>query len=179
MKTLIGTVGYYGQRDLSAGPLLLPRLQGEPWPPGVVVEDLSYDPIAFVHRMNEEDPLFDRLILVGAMDRGHPEVRISWYRWQGRLPPAEEVQQRIGEALSGVVDLENLLVIGQQFGALPAEVFAVEVQPMAISHGLEPSPELEARLPGVVDLVRQLASSSEPGAILTHQEPVSGRETWQ
>ncbi len=159
MRTLIAGVGYFNQGDLSAGPLLVPLLQQEAWPPQVEVEDLSYGPIAVVHRLQEAEPRHRRLVCLGAMHRGLPGAEVTCYRWHGVLPSPAEVQQRIGEALSGVVDLVNLLVIAQQFDALPPEVFVVEVQPVQLDHGLEPSPELAASFPALRRMVRYLAEA--------------------
>jgi hypothetical protein len=76
------------------------------------------------------------------------------YSWDGVLPDADEIQARVAEAVTGVIDLDNLLVVTRHFGALPAEVFVVEVQPVAIEFGMEPSPAVAAVLPEVRRLVR-------------------------
>jgi hypothetical protein len=73
------------------------------------------------------------------------------------LPPAEEVQARVAEAVTGVIVLENLLVVAQQFGALPAEVFVIEIRPEVSEFGLEPSPAVAALLPEVCRLARRVA----------------------
>ena len=121
MRTLIAGVGYSNLSDLSAGPLVAAWLQRERWPAHVEVDDLSYGPIAVVHRFAEAAPSYRRLVLIGAADRGRKAARVRCYRWEGVLPPAEEVQARVAEAVTGVIDLDNLLVVAQQFGALPEE----------------------------------------------------------
>ena len=158
MRTLIAGVGYSNLSDLSAGPLVAARLRQERWPAYVEVDDLSYGPIAVVHRFAEAVPPYRRLVLVGAADRGRkaaPLVRC--YRWEGVLPPAEEVQARVAEAVTGVIDLDNLLVVAQQFGALPEEVFVIEIQPVVTEFGLEPSPAVVVLLPEVCRLARRVA----------------------
>jgi hydrogenase maturation protease len=157
MRTLIAGVGYSNLSDLSAGPLVAARLRREQWPEHVEVDDLSYGPVAVVHRFAEASPPFRRLVLVGAADRGRKAAAVRCYRWDGVLPPPEEVQARVAEAVTGVIDLDNLLVVTQQFGALPEEVFVVEVQPVVMGFGLEPGPEVAALLPEVRRLARRAA----------------------
>jgi hydrogenase maturation protease len=157
MRTLIAGVGYSNLSDLSAGPLVAARLRREIWPAYVEVDDLSYGPIAVVHRFAEASPPFGRLVLVGAADRERKAAAIRCYRWQGVLPPPEEVQARVAEAVTGVIGLDNLLIVAQQFGALPDEVFVVEVQPVVTGFGLEPGPEVAALLPEVCRLAGRVA----------------------
>ena len=154
MRTLIAGVGYSNLSDLSVGPLVTAQLRREAWPEHIEVEDLSYGPVAVVHRFAEAAPPYRRLVLVGAADRGRKAPPVRCYRWDGVLPPAEEVQARVAEAVTGVIDLDNLLVVTGHFGALPAEVFIVEVQPLATDFGLEPSPAVTAVLPEVRRLAR-------------------------
>jgi hydrogenase maturation protease len=160
MRTLIAGVGYSNLSDLSVGPIVAARLRREALPEGVEVDDLSYGPIAVVHRFAEASPSYERLVLVGAADRGHGAARVRCYRWDGVLPEAAEVQDRVAEAVTGVIDLDNLLVVTRQFGVLPAEVLVVEVQPVVMDFGPEPSPVVAALLPEVCRSVRALASGA-------------------
>jgi hydrogenase maturation protease len=157
MRTLIAGVGYSNLSDLSAGPLVAARLRRERWPVHVEVDDLSYGPIAVIHRFAEAVPPYRRLVLVGAADRGRKAPLVRCYRWEGVLPPAEEIQARVAEAVTGVIDLDNLLVVAQQFRALPEEVFVIEIQPVVTQFGLEPSPVVAALLPEVCRLARRVA----------------------
>jgi hydrogenase maturation protease len=167
MRTLIAGVGYSNLSDLSVGPIVAAQLRQEQWPDHVEVDDLSYGPIAVVHAFAEASPPYRRLVLVGASDRSLEGARLRCYRWGGRLPGPEEVQRRVAEAVSGVIDLDNLLIVTQQFGVLPAEVFVVEVQPVVLGFGLEPGPAVTALLPEVRRLARALAEGAlDPGAFL-------------
>jgi hydrogenase maturation protease len=163
MRTLIAGVGYSNLGDLSVGPLVAAQLRREPWPAHVEVEDLSYGPVAVVHRLAEAVPPFDRLVLVGASDRGAPAPGVRCYRYGGELPAPEEVQARVAEAVTGVIDLDNLLVVARQFGALPPEVLVVEVQPRATDFGPETSPAVAALLPKVRRLARAAALAAPGG----------------
>jgi len=159
MRSLIGSVGYYNLRDLSAGLMVAEKLKREGLPEGVDVIDLSYGgPIATVHRLNECDPPYERLVLVGAVDRPRTPPGYRWYSWERKLPHAEEIQARVAEAVTGVLDLESFPIIAQQFDALPDDVRIVEIEPVETEAGLEPSPELDATLPEVCELVRRLVT---------------------
>ena len=157
MRTLVAGVGYHNLSDLSVGPIVAAQLRQERWPADVEVEDLSYGPIAVIHRFAEAVPPYRRLVLVGAADRGRKAPLVRCYRWEGVLPPAEEIQARVAEAVTGVIDLDNLLVVAQQFRALPEEVFVIEIQPVVTEFGLEPSPAIAVLLPEVCRLARRVA----------------------
>ncbi len=134
-KVLIAGVGYTYMRDLSVGPVVVSRLQRLEWPPGVEIQDLSYGPIAVVQWLQERPHAFQRAFFVAAVERGRPSGRLYRYRWAGHLPPPEEIQQRIGEAVTGVISLDNLLIIAQHFQVLPPEVMVMEVEPVDTQWG--------------------------------------------
>lgn len=160
MRTLIAGVGYWNLRDLSIGPIVAADLRRERWPAHVEVDDLSYGPIAVVHRFQEASPPYDRVVLIGAMDRGLRGPALRCYRWDGALPGAAEVQARVAEAVTGVLSLDNLLIVARQFGALPVEAFVVEVQPIETEFGEEPSGEMAALIPELRRLARALAEGA-------------------
>jgi hydrogenase maturation protease len=171
MRTLVAGVGYSNLSDLSAGPLVAAQLRRDGWPAHVEVDDLSYGPIAVVHRLAEAVPPYQRLVLIGAADRGQNGAGVRCYRWEGVLPSAEEVQARVAEAVTGVIDLDNLLVVAQQFGALPDEVFVIEVQPVVTNFGLEPSADVAALLPEVRRLARRVALDGLQQPVDTSRPP--------
>ena len=152
--TLIGCVGYRNLRDHSVGPLALDLLRDLDWPPHVDLDDLSYNPVAVVHRMQEVDHRYRRLVLVTAAARGRAPGTISVYRWDAVLPPPEVVQLRVAEAVTGVIDVDNLLVVLGQFEALPPETVVVELEPKVEGHGEELDPEIEAALGDLLEAVR-------------------------
>lgn len=157
-KTLVGGVGYYLMRDLSVGPVLTAKLAEMDWPEHVQVDaDFSYGPVAIVQRFKAEPDLCDKIVLFAAIERGRPPGTITAYRWQGDLPDEDEIQARIGEALTGVVSLDNLLVVGEQFDIWPEEVMVVEVEPADLSWGDGFSPPITAVVDEVVETVRNLA----------------------
>lgn len=151
MRILVGGVGYRFLRDESLGPYLADTLVPEARN-GVEVEDLSYGPVALFHNLHERRP-YDRIVLVAAVRRGRPPATIERYRWDGALPAAEEIQARVAEAVTGVISLDNLLVVCGALGALPGDVRVVEVEPGAEGWGEGFSAELEASLPEIVEAV--------------------------
>ncbi len=157
MRTLIGGVGYWYLRDGSLGPAVAAELGREIWPAEVSVEDLSYGPVAVMQRLQEMDPPFERLVLISAVRRGRTPGEVTAYRWDGRLPGAEEVQARVAEAVTGVIGLDNLLAVVGFFDALPAEVLVVEVEPEDEGWGERFSAAVEAARPHVIEIVRDLA----------------------
>lgn len=129
MKTLIAGVGYSNLRDLSLGPILTTQLAAMDWPADIEVDDLSFGPIAVVQRFQTQEERYNRVILFSAVSRGRTPGAVTTYLWQHTLPPPAEIQARIGEAVTGVVGLDNLLVIGEHFGIWPEDVIVIEIEP--------------------------------------------------
>lgn len=145
-------MGYRFLRDESVGPFLADTLGEEPRD-GIEVEDLSYGPVALSHNLVERPP-YDRLVLVAAVRRGRAPATIERYRWNGVLPDEAEIQARVGEAVTGVISLDNLLIVCGALGGLPDDVRVVEVEPVEEEGwGDGFSPELEAKLPEIVEAV--------------------------
>src|SRR6266704_5556997 len=147
MRTIIAGVGYISLSDSSVGPIAVEALKNEPWPEHVKVDDLSYGPISVVHNFVEASPRYERMILITAADFGAKPPALRWHRWPAILPNPEEVQARVVEAATGVIDWKNLLVILQQFEVLPGEVYVLAVQPVKTDFGMYLSPGVAALLP--------------------------------
>ena len=165
MRTLIAGVGYSNLSDSSIGPIAAAELKKHAWPPHIEIDDLSYGPIAAVHNFAEVDPRYERLVVITAADFGARPPAMRWYRWPGVLPDAEEVQARVVEATSGVIDWKNLLVVLQQFDVLPSEVFVIAVQPVNTDFGMELSPGMQKLMPEILRLARKLAIVGKPDAL--------------
>ena len=162
MRALVGSVGYFNLSDLSAGLMVIDRLRSLESPDGVELCDLSYGgPIAMVHRLSEASPAYDRLVLVGASEERMPEG-FRWTRWEGKLPDASDIQARVAEAVTGVIDLWSFPIIGQQFDALPDNVFVIEIGAERLEAGLEASPAVAGRLDTVGRLAVELALGTLP-----------------
>ncbi len=155
-RILIGGVGYRYTRDLSFGPLLIDRLRGAPWLDGIEVEDLSYAPIAIVQKWQETP--YDRIVLVGAVSRGFRLAgTLCRYCPTGILPDAEEIQDRVGEALTGIVSLDNLLIVTRNFGVLPRDVEVIEVEPHDLGWGDGLSPRVHEVMEPAIEMIRGAA----------------------
>ena len=151
MRVLVGGVGYRNLRDDSVGPWVADTL-AERAGDGVEVEDLSYGPVAVSHNLRDRPP-YDRLVLAAAVRRGRAPGTVERYRWRGALPAPEEIQDRVAEAVTGVISLDNLLVVCGAFGGLPEDVRVVEVEPGDEGWGEHFSPVVEAVLPEVLEAV--------------------------
>jgi hydrogenase maturation protease len=156
VRVLVGGVGYRFLRDESVGPWVADELAGRA-DGEIDVEDVSYHPVGLVHNLQERDP-YDRLVLVGAVRRGRPVGTIEAYRWSRKLPPREEIQERVSEAVTGVISLENVLIVGEALEALPTDVRVVEMEPGEERWGEGFSPEVEARLPDLLEAVWTLTA---------------------
>ena len=164
MRVLVGGVGYRNLRDHSVGVAVADRLAARSWSGDVTVEDLSYNPIALVQRLEDEPEgrRFDRMVVVAGVSRpGRVPGTVEAYRWDGVLPSAEAVQGAVAEAVTGVVSVDNTLVVARQFGALPAETIVVEVEPGNEEFGEELSPAVAAAMDAVCERVAALALGAE------------------
>ena len=159
MRTLIGTVGYRNLRDHSAGFAVLERLTEYDLGPDVVLEDVSYNPIALVQWFEDQagGATFDRIILVSAVTRpGRVPGTVVSYPWDRKLPADALIQQAVVEAVTGIIALDNTLVIAGYFGALPSSVTIIEIEPEQHEFGPELSPPVERAVESAVAVIRNL-----------------------
>ena len=154
MRVLVCGVGYRYLRDNALGvwvtDTLAPRASN-----GVEFEDLGYHPVGFVQNLNDRQT-YDRIVFVGSIKRGREPGAITSYRWDHALPDVKEIQERVADSVTGTISLDNLLVVSEQFKALPEDVWVVEVEPADETWGDGFSAEIEAKLPEVVETVWSL-----------------------
>ncbi len=151
MRVLVGGVGYRFLRDGAVGPFMSDRLAVDA-SNGVEIEDLGYHPIGFTQNLQDR-PIYDRIVLVGAVARGREPGTVTSYRWDHALPSDKEIQERVSEAVTGVISLDNLLIVTQAFGAFPDDVRVVEVEPADEGWGEGFSPVIEAKLAEIEEAV--------------------------
>lgn len=157
MIVLVSGIGYSNQSDMSFGRVLYEKLAEMSWPENVHVEDLNFGPV-MIYQWLEESPIkFDRAILVGAANRGREPGTLEVYAWDGKLPNAAGIQASIEEAITGVISLENLLVVCKHFGVLPEQVTIVEIEPQKEDWGPEFSPVVASKVGEAIEIVRQEA----------------------
>ena len=169
MRVIVAGVGYRNLRDHSVGIAVADRLLERAWGDDVVVEDLSYNPIAVVQRLEDEPPerRFTRAVVVGAVERGNrPAGAVTAYRWDAVLPCDEEIQRAVTEAVTGVIALDNTLVVARHFGGLPDEVVVIEVEPGVQEFGDEFSGPVAEAVDRVCELAATMATDAGAAARL-------------
>jgi hypothetical protein len=137
------------------------QLGARAWADDVVVEDLSYNPIAVVQWLEEAPPerRFGRAIIVGGVERGGRRPgSLAVYRWDGALPGDDEIQRAVTEAVTGVIALDNTLIVARHFGGLPEDVVVVEVEPAIHEFGEAFSESVAGIFDSVCELVVTLAT---------------------
>ena len=153
-QVLVGGVGLPWLRDLDFGTQFIRRVADLEWPPGVVVDDLSYAAHRVLHLLQELRPA--KVILVGAMPRDvDPPGTIRRYKLDLTPPPDQEVIDRLGEAVGGIIDLDHTLAVIRYWKALPEDTVVIEVEPGDRSFGLGFSNEVEAAVEPILAMVRE------------------------
>jgi hydrogenase maturation protease len=137
-RVLIGSVGYRNLCDHSFGVLVVEALARREWPEGVSIEDVSYSPIALVHRLADDPPerRFSRAVFVSGVQRpGRAPGTLSLYRWDRALPDPAQIQAAVAEAVTGVIAIDNTLVVARHFDVLPRDVVIIELEPVVHEFG--------------------------------------------
>ncbi len=135
MSILIAGVGYPYLRDMSLGCVFAAQLQAEAWPADVLVDDYSFGPIAVVHRWQAMDEPFDKVVFFGAVERGKVAGEITRFNWKQPELTNADVQERVAEAVTGVISLDNLLIITCALNVLPSNAVVIEVEPGDLGWG--------------------------------------------
>ena len=162
--TLVGALGYRNLRDHSVAFEVLERLSEADLGPDVVLEDVSYNPIAVVQWLEslDEESRFAHVIVVSGIGRdGRPAGAVTLRDWDRVLPSNELIQQAIAEAVTGIISLDNTLVIAGYFQALPARVTIVEIEPLDHAFGAELSEPVARGVTEAVSRIRQLTVAAE------------------
>lgn len=126
---MVGIVGYSAVvESYPLGPKLLEELEnifGDN--PNVILENFTWSPVHIVQRLQGgEMTRPDRIVLVGLAAGSSKPGTVAVHRWVGGTQPEAKVQERIYEAVTGIVDLENTLMIGSYFNVWPDECLTVE-----------------------------------------------------
>ena len=144
MRAVIGGVGYRNLRDHSLGIVMSDELEALARPPQLLVEDLCYGPVAIGQWLLDEarEAPITRAVFITAIARedGRPPGTICAYRWDRVLPSEEEIQRCVVDAVTGVILLDNTLIVVEWMKALPPEAIVIEVEPLEHAFGDEMSP---------------------------------------
>lgn len=156
-RVIIGGVNYPDLCDHSAGVLVCESLMTRDLGDDILVEDLSFNPVAVVQRLQDE-PSWSRIVFVSAIARGlRPPGSITAYRWDGELPDPEEVHRAVCDAVTGIIHIDNTLIVAKQFQALPALVCIVEIEPQDHEFGHALSASVEAAIEPACECVVRIA----------------------
>jgi hypothetical protein len=165
-KVFIGTVGYHNLCNHSIGSALLPKLQKMKWADGVELDELNWGPIAIVQKFQSLPTPYDRVILIAAIERpGRKIGDITVYKWMGKLPDEELIQRCIGDAVTGVISVENLLIIGEHFKIWTGETFVVDVEPGAEEAGEDFTEEMQQAIPDLILTLQNLTKENPTESI--------------
>ncbi len=156
MRVLVAGVGYRFLRDGSLGPYMADTLAARAGN-GIEVEDLGYHPIGFKQNLDDRPP-YDRIIFVAGIARGREPGSVHAYSWDHVLPDQREIQDRVSEAVTGIISLDNLLIVTEALGTLPDDVRVVEAEPADENWGEGFSPEIEAKLTEIEEVIWSLTA---------------------
>ncbi len=160
MKVLIAGVGHPNLKDLSFGQVLLPHLKLQKWTENFDLENLSFGAIAVLQWFQDFPGKYERVVFVSAAERaGRKPGTLDVYKWNFAPLDEETVQECVAESVTGIISLDNLMMILQYFKALPPEVEVIEIEPVDASIGFECSPEITARFDEFSEIVREKATA--------------------
>lgn len=127
---LIGIVGYDPfVRSFPLGPCFLEQLRATSWADeDVEICEFNWSPVAIVQELQTRSTPPERVVLVSTTDRGRKSYTVHSLRWIPAPITPDALQERIFEAVTGVVHVDNLLAIGAHFGVWPEEVLSIEVE---------------------------------------------------
>ena len=129
MRALIGIVGHSPILDrYPLGPLLMQDLQSRDWGTMIVdIENMTWSPIHVTQRLQDQQNSYDRTVLIGSSAGCLKPGNVVTYRWLSGEMSTLKLQERVYEGVTGVVSLDNTLVIGDYFKVWSDEVFTVEI----------------------------------------------------
>ncbi len=162
VKVLIAGVGHPNLKDLSFGQVLLPHLKKQKWTENFDLENLSFGAIAVLQWFQDYPGKYDRVVFVSAAERkGRKPGTLDVTDW--KFAPLDEtvVQECVAESVTGIISLDNLMMILQYFKALPPEVVVLDLEPVTSEIGFECSPEIEARFDEFSEIVREKAEAAK------------------
>lgn len=160
VRALIGGVGYPDLSDHSISWAVIDVLERRQLPAGTVAEDVSYNPVAVAQRLQDEpeSSRFAVLVLISAVERGREPGTITAYQWDGRLPADDEIHRAVTDAVTGIIYLDNTLVVTRHLGALPDRIAVIEIEPLVEAFGTPMSDPVAASVEAVADAAVRYAT---------------------
>lgn len=162
-RALIGGIGYPDLADISVSWSVIAELERRKLPPGVVAEDISYNPVAVLQRLDDEPPAarFAVVVIVSAIARGRRPGTVTAYQWDGELPADAEVHRAVTDAVTGIIHVDNTLIVTKRFGGLPARVAVLEIEPQVEAFGEPLSPAVESACGRACDWAVAIAADAQ------------------
>ena len=118
---------------------------------------MNWGPIAIVQYFQSLKVSFDRIIFLVAIERPMRKIgAIDIFKWKGGLPSETQIQACVGDAATGVISVENLLIIGEFFKIWPKEVYLVDVEPGPEIAGEYLTVEVQNKIPDILDLINKI-----------------------
>ncbi|MDQ3896437.1 MAG: hydrogenase maturation protease [Actinomycetota bacterium] len=162
-RVVVGGIGLPWLRDLDFGTQFLRRIRDEEWPDDVALEDLSYSAHRVLHTLQDLRP--EKVVLVGAMPRDvDPPATIRRYQLDLTPPSDEEVADRLGEAVGGIIDLDHTLAVVRYWKGFPPDTVVIEVEPGDRAFGLGFSDEVESVVDTVLAMIQEEVGPPAGGA---------------
>lgn len=156
-RTLLGTIGYHLLSNHSIGPLLFDKLNELEWAKAIDVQEMNWGPIAVVQMFETNPNPYERIVFLTAIEREDRSIGdYNIYKWGARMPSDEDIQACVGDAVTGVISPENLLIIGEHFKIWPDEVYLFDVEPGPEKPGITLTTEVGVRVPEYFDAIREL-----------------------
>ena len=93
----------------------------------VDIENMTWSPIHVTQPLQDQQNSYDRTVLIGSSAGCLKPGNVVTYRWLGGEMSTLKLQERVYEGVTGVVSLDNTLVIGDYFKVWSDEVFTVEI----------------------------------------------------
>lgn len=152
-RVLVGGVGNPWLRDLDFGPQFVRRMKDLDWPADVMLEDAAVSAHRVLHLLQELTP--ERVVFVAGFPRGDPPGTVRRREVDTSPPDTALVEGMLGEAAGGVVDFDHTLVVARHFRALPSDTVIIEVEALDTAFGMGFSPEVEASIEPVTEMVRK------------------------
>lgn len=151
---MLGTIGYHNLSNHSIAPLLIDKIKQMDWAKNITVEEMNWGPIAIVQWFQSLSTPFERVVLFTAIQRPKRKIGdLTIFKWCGKTPHEREIQARIGDAVTGVISPENLLIIGEYFKIWPEEVYMIDVEPGSEKAGETLTPKVGEK---VMDYLKTL-----------------------
>lgn len=159
-SALVAAIGHAWLRDQSFGIKVVERLRARGVPAGVTLADWSFGAVTALQKLRLRSD--ERAVFVTATPRGRAPGTL--HRYLPSLEPRtpEHVHARVADATTGLVSVDNLLIIAGYYDALPPRVVVVEAEPVDETWGAELSAPL-ARLvePAVAAVLDAIDSPSQ------------------